>query len=328
MDMRPQDMPELRAEALLWQDRHADRMLKQWTPAADDHMEGISNAGWALIPGLTSSPSRDAVTRLLWRSEIEALGSADLFYVSGEMLELARSAARALPSFKVQPEDIPSPAGLMLFDCDGGFDAGIRYDDGVSSAGIQAVSWNTLTWATETGGVRLTPYVEQHHFADAMASMDDGQRAAENIRRFGPRLVCLPSASLNAPFGERGWEKLPDESAAAAILPVMLSAWLLMKQELALVSEVAPDRAARKRLRRVGQEPKPVRVIELRRPKSSGEPGDGESNYHHQWIVRGHWRQQWHPKREVHRPVWIAPHIKGPEGAPLIGGEKVYAWKR
>jgi hypothetical protein len=69
-------------------------------------------------------------------------------------------------------------------------------------------------------------------------------------------------------------------------------------------------------------------VIELRRPKTSSGPGDGDREYHHQWIVRGHWRQQWHPKRQVHRPVWIAPHIKGPEGAPLIGGEKVYALKR
>jgi hypothetical protein len=100
-----------------------------------------------------------------------------------------------------------------------------------------------------------------------------------------------------------------------------------MQQTLAQTTEVHVDRAARKRLRRLGQEPTPVRVIELRRPAHSGS-GDGSREFHHQWIVRGHWRQQWYPAREVHRPVWIAPHIKGPEGAPLIGGEKVYAWKR
>ena len=111
-------------------------------------------------------------------------------------------------------------------------------------------------------------------------------------------------------------------------LNILKAAWLLMQQPLANVTEVEPDRAVRKRLRRAGAKPATVRVIELRRPKGGGSPGDGDREYHHQWIVRGHWRQQWHPKRQVHRPVWIAPHIKGPEGAPLIGGEKVYALKR
>ena len=102
-----------------------------------------------------------------------------------------------------------------------------------------------------------------------------------------------------------------------------------MQQPLADSSTVEPDRAARKRLHRAGQEPAPVRVIELRRSRNTAS-GHGESDreYHHRWITRGHWRQHWYPKRQVHRPVWIAPHIKGPEGAPLIGGEKVYALKR
>jgi hypothetical protein len=44
--------------------------------------------------------------------------------------------------------------------------------------------------------------------------------------------------------------------------------------------------------------------------------------------VRGHWRQQWYPSIQDHRPVWIAPHRKGPEDAPMLGGEKVYQWSR
>jgi hypothetical protein len=53
-----------------------------------------------------------------------------------------------------------------------------------------------------------------------------------------------------------------------------------------------------------------------------------ERDYQHQWVVRGHWRQQWYPSRNVHRPIWITPHIKGPEGAPLLGGERVFHWKQ
>jgi hypothetical protein len=34
--------------------------------------------------------------------------------------------------------------------------------------------------------------------------------------------------------------------------------------------------------------------------------------------------QAWGHRRELRRPVWISPHVKGPEGASMLGGEKVY----
>lgn len=47
--------------------------------------------------------------------------------------------------------------------------------------------------------------------------------------------------------------------------------------------------------------------------------------WHHQWIVRGHWRNQaFGEGRKQRRPTWISPYVKGPEDAPMLGGEKVY----
>jgi hypothetical protein len=101
-----------------------------------------------------------------------------------------------------------------------------------------------------------------------------------------------------------------------------------MAQTVVSVEDAQYDRAAKRRFQRQGCEPPRVRVITLRRLAGSAASHESDREYHHQWIVRGHWRQQWFPARQVHRPVWIAPHIKGPEGAPLLGGEKVYAWRR
>jgi hypothetical protein len=42
----------------------------------------------------------------------------------------------------------------------------------------------------------------------------------------------------------------------------------------------------------------------------------------------GHWRKQWYPSQERNVPIWISPYVKGPDGAPLLAGEKVYAWQR
>ena len=160
--------------------------------------------------------------------------------------------------------------------------------------------------------------------ADVLRSGSATKNATVRHRAVTGRLSPMALEAVT-PFGVS--QSFDDRHGLEPIVRLVRASWLLMQQPLALSSEVEPDRRAQKRLRRAGYEPKPVRVIELRRPVHGGS-GDGSREFHHQWIVRGHWRQQWYPAREVHRPVWIAPHIKGPEGAPLLGGEKVYAWKR
>lgn len=98
----------------------------------------------------------------------------------------------------------------------------------------------------------------------------------------------------------------------------------LLRQRIAEESTVMPDRAARRRMAREGREPAPVRVISLRGGSAHGG-GDGSRAYVHRWMVRGHWRRQWYPSIGQHRPRWISPFIKGPDDAPLLGGEKVYS---
>lgn len=47
--------------------------------------------------------------------------------------------------------------------------------------------------------------------------------------------------------------------------------------------------------------------------------------FHVRWVVRGHWRQQAvGPNHSEHKPVFIAPHVHGPQGAPLK--TTVYQW--
>lgn len=306
MSIRPVDLPELRTEALLHQDERGDLMMGMWRSSLR-----ARNADSAAFKA-----NEAEYVRLRWRHEIRALGTADLFFATEPMVELALSAAASLPSFAVDPEDLPTPTGLMVLGRP--IERGVRY--------LEEHFWpaRALLWSTVNGMLSVTPYV----FAGDVLEMVSANGKQLKPRGDEPQLMAMPSCMFGTPFGSDEWLEAAPDSTSPELLPFLISAWLLMRQPLAVSSDVEPDRAVRKRLRRAGQEPKPVRVIELRRPKSSGESGDGESNYHHQWIVKGHWRQHWYPKRQVHRPVWIAPHIKGPEGAPLIGGEKVYALKR
>jgi hypothetical protein len=103
--------------------------------------------------------------------------------------------------------------------------------------------------------------------------------------------------------------------------------WLLMQQRIAVETVERPDRASERRLRRANRPVDAVRVISLRQPEHYGGLG-GDRTYHHRWVVRGHWRKQWYPSQERNVPIWISPYVKGPDGAPLLAGEKVYAWQR
>lgn len=98
-----------------------------------------------------------------------------------------------------------------------------------------------------------------------------------------------------------------------------------MRQPLADITDAEYDRASRRRIEKQGKTPPPIRVIALRHAAGS-HSGDGSGReWHHRWIVRGHWRMAACGEgRQQRRPVWVSAHVKGPADAPMIGGEKVY----
>lgn len=317
MDIRPQDLPDLRAEMI------RQRNEVGVAEIAAMHRDDPVVADWF---GLNAHQVAEI--------ETNKLALSALFHVSREMTELAVEAARSLPPYGADAQDFPAEVGLIFFN------GGIPASWGGYPVRIHAASWQVMEGCAEYAFFLDTAsilslidgkasYLRQSFHVDvsspnglwfndvtrSVLMFCDGvdESVADDLRE--------KAGEVRGPAGEQG--------VTSTGLHVLRSALLLMQQPLAEQSDVEPDRAARKRLARVGHKPAAVRVIELRRPKSSGSSTGGtDREYHHRWITRGHWRQHWHPKRQVHRPVWIAPHIKGPEGAPLIGGEKVYALKR
>lgn len=313
--IRPEDLPEARGEVVAY---HLTK-----GPALFD---ACIRAGAMPIrpPGDIHTAAQE-----LARLEAERVRNGELFWVNGDMTDLVATAAKTMPGFTLSPADMPSPCGFMVFDKPIHTVTSPYSGDGFP---IVAASWGPCPFADyKNGGVWASWYSDTSHVIDGPhnAALPDEVKAM--MKGALPRFTYDHESV--APFSDTALKTAtvtgeePSSDSGLGV-DVLKAAWLLMAQPLAELSDVEPDRAARKRLRRASQEPKPVRVIELRRPQRSEGAAAGGREYHHAWVVRGHWRQQWFPKREVHRPVWIAPHIKGPEGAPLIGGEKVYALKR
>lgn len=325
MKIRPVDLPELRTDTIASVERIGQFVY-----------ERSIETGRQLTQPIARDPKRAAA--ILAADELKRLRNSEMFYVTADMADLAVAAAGTLPEFTLMPEDIPTPCGFMYFARP---IAVVDYMDGGSPAGkspIVAASWSPWTgnnphWVH--GGIWVTFY------ADARELLENGAKLGliepkmyEKVRHSTARLAI--DNEIQCPFSPnpipalRGdgteFASFRDADGIAQWLAILKTAWLLMTQPVATVTDAQFDRAARRRMPK-GQDPARVRVITLRRPATSGS-GDSDREYHHQWIVRGHWRQQWFPARKVHRPVWIAPHVKGPEGAPLLGGEKVYAWSR
>lgn len=110
-----------------------------------------------------------------------------------------------------------------------------------------------------------------------------------------------------------------------------LAFWVIENPDLMKrnVLDVAPRVSKAARRRGKAHEPSPVTIIELREAvkKARDDVAEAERTYRQRWIVRGHWRNQaYGPRRSLRHPVYVAPYVKGPDGAPLNVTTRVGKW--
>jgi hypothetical protein len=297
MEIRPVDLPAFRFEMAHLGD----------LPEAQARQEAVVKA----MLGATTE-ARNAM--FYWHGLMRSLREADLYFVAADMASLAEAAASGLPHFDLAREDIPTPRGLLVFERDMPTPSGT----GLAVRGV--------VWGEESPGLLTVHLLSDSALYADVVGKDRGS-ILTRLSVFHTVTVPLDRDRVDSGISVLGeGAYLGDEELH--YLRVLKTTWLLMGQTLCGVANARYDRASVRRLARQGVEPRQVRVITLRRPPGSAGDSESTRDYHHQWIVRGHWRQQWYATRQVHRPVWIAPHIKGPEGAPLLGGEKVYALRR
>ncbi|WP_151481435.1 hypothetical protein [Streptomyces albicerus] len=317
-DIRAVDLPELRSDLLAHYEHPL--VVNWWSERPVRAAMSVEDEMGRPQAGLSPTGNQRRL------DEINRLGSAELFFVSSAMTKLAIAAADSLPSFKLASSDVPTLNGFIIFEEPIAEDPNTKGGHG-EPVYISGASWSFTDMGLQSPVLWFSFYVDLHRTFEAeVAEGTITEEEAERQKRAQPRFAYTMDA---AHFVDSDMH-LNEDSVLNLWGRTILTAWLLMRQPLAKLSDLEPDRATRKRLQRANRKPASVRVIELRRPNRSEDPGEGGTprDYHHQWIVRGHWRQQWYPRLQVHRPVWIAPHVKGPEGAPMIGGEKVNLWKQ
>jgi len=108
-------------------------------------------------------------------------------------------------------------------------------------------------------------------------------------------------------------------SKALSVLRLFIAQTLWIEQRILITPKQTAERHVRRRLEKVVIEPVGTKIEHLSRAANeSGQVhGNGHVEWTCQWIVRGHWRQQFYPSTGERSPLWIMPYVKGPEDAPL-----------
>jgi hypothetical protein len=209
--------------------------------------------------------------------------------------------------------------------------------------GIAAITWARLSapggtaWAIAGWSALDDP--DDPETARLNATLRRNPKAR---RYLGPYLLAdldyLPvdrpvQARETAPVDEADldWEPAPDGRyvidttgcPTSVCTAIIYAFWRIQAQPLATVAPAPLDRSAARRAARASVV-HDTRVVMLRRTSPLAEPADGGAKWHYRvrFMVRGHWRRL-HDKHGNPYRIWIHAHIKGPDGAPLLAGEKV-----
>jgi hypothetical protein len=256
--------------------------------------------------------------------DVNRLLAADLYWVTADMTRLALNASADLPEW-TPAAAMPSRFGMLVWDGglptlpwtgapERGYRLGPFGDPRPPDVAVAGVAW-----APDEKGVMLSPLARTGPLGDLLTP----RWAACELFPFGA--VILPSME---PLTVEDLE-----GNAAGLVATLGATWLLMMQPT--VADTRPLDMGRGSGGPGAGGTRPdreVRIIDLRRavspPREPG-PGDDGRVYRHRWIVGGHWRQQAvGAGRTQRRPTYIASHVKGPEGAPMLETERVNVWRR
>lgn len=255
----------------------------------------------------------------------DEIARSRLWWVGRDACDLVEAAAPSMPPATLTPDFIPDEFGFVCWERTlQGRDA--QNED--NTVPVDFLSWaRTYITAEQIPAVSMISWV---HMEDLGIALPLG-RSDWTIGEDTDHAPVMDEAAW--PLADPGHY----EAATASIIEdrrLLAALWQLSSQRSVFDAvEVEPDRATRRRLERRQQEAPSVRLVNLAaRHRAAGDPesGSGESGreYTRRWIVEGHWRQQaCGPRWSQHRPVWIHPHVKGPEDKPLVVPDSVKVWR-
>jgi hypothetical protein len=253
----------------------------------------------------------------------QILGAGNTYAITSEIVSVLEQAAATLPSFILHREDLPSAHGFVWLER-----PILVKDINGKTLVVKAFGWNTamMHFGKEDSG--------DSELAVIMLAWTDPRDPRDHAYVDWDRAVdefAAPNGLLSMlcgvfPFGQ-AWA----HEAGAGLGMFWLSFLRFIHTPWINFERYTPDRHQAKRAMRTIDHVPEIHVVQLRRPGTRGEsePGTiGNVDWSHRWIVDAHWRNQWYPSLGCHKPILIAPYVKGPEHLPLVVHDKVFSVER
>lgn len=219
-----------------------------------------------------------------------------LWWVAAPMVKLARTAAPTMPEWTPH-QARPSRFGILWWDGGPGISLGDTPVDGVLWCFDRDGTMSLVCLREDGGQIELMEDVGSMWRPDGKTG---GLGPKGSLWRIvGATWLLALSPKVGRQYGVRFNRRDPERPFAKPSLPGVITTVTLRKND-------------------AGQQ--------IHDPDEQPQHRPGPD---HQFIVRGHWRQQaCGPKRAWRKPLWIAPFVKGPDGTDLVVKPEVHVWRR
>lgn len=262
---------------------------------------------WNAIDVLKRKPSTNLEERNTEKGQIAALRTATPYYWSQQIAESVVTSARSLPDDTALSLETykANTAGWYWF---------ASPITSLDSEPVNAILWCVVDTPIEHKLFTAKRSIFLSTFAYWSGLLQP--RLTVLIPELIP-LSTLRAGGVGEGSFENGFHRTLD-SPVPMIIKFMISALLWIDQKILITEPSKPNHTARHQARRYVLAAPDIQVVTLRRKEHSHDSTNTkEVEWTCQWVVSGHWRQQYYPSTGERRPLWITPYIKGPENKPL-----------
>lgn len=321
-----------------WQDALTTQSgLLDWT---------LSTPGLMFLQGffaqMNSKRPHDAMDVItLGRIQVQSLREGEPTYVSHDACELVEHAMETFRPQPVLPADpwVPNGFALLakpLYLLDHPVTPDTPYSSPTGQVPVRAISWMSLHNEDATEGCFWVSYYTDIDDEFAHYREHGIEHPWEDAVYEHPlhRLSLVHQwqwtwgRAINDPFYSAvvGSHENADEVAARAHAQAsMLQTLWALGSQFVPAKERAP-RGIWRDANRKGLDRKDVTIIRLRRAREAQEHEPTGRTFGVQFLVRGYWATR--HTREGARQVWVRPHIKGPEDAPMHLTDRAWEFTR
>ena len=269
------------------------------------------------------------------------IGHAQPFFWRASIARVIVKAVQTLPDYTFTAESFPCPKGFVWFE------EPIQLEDGDSEhAPLRCFAWSVLDHRHDREGVPVLLYAyssaqpRRAGVPTIESTIRLGWTLSEVVERRAASMLANPvsRAQLDPlPYrdrtGGKRWSVREEPGPPAeevigltrAFYQFVAGCLSFLEQRIAIAVHRPVSRGARRRVehqRPLTEPASAVGVIELRRREHRDQDDDASHGsvgpaWQCQWIVSGHWRRQYYPASNAHKPRYIAPYVKGPADKPL-----------